>query len=163
MNKALIYVRASDCRDRYHSVHWLKINRVVPMASPQLYVIFLLSLYSVCILKEVNATSYKGAMLFEDGSLNFANFVPFFNHTLINNSAVVESRAVKDQEECIETCTENANCRSVNFKTIPDANGKYNCQLLDTDKFAEKNNRFIASWDFHHFSFTVCQYCNFMK
>ena len=102
-------------------------------------------------------------MLFEDGSLNFANFVPFFNHTLINNSAVVESRAVKDQEECIETCTENANCRSVNFKTIPDANGKYNCQLLDTDKFAEKNNRFIASLDFHHFSFTVCQYCNFMK
>ena len=131
-------------------------------SSPVCYLLFLLSLCFVCISKEVNATSYKGAKLFDEGILNFANFVPFFNHTLITeDSAVVESRAVKDQEGCIETCAENANCRSLNFKTIHDANGKYNCQILNTDKFAERNNKFIASLDFHHFSFTVCQYCSF--
>ena len=126
------------------------------MASSLCYYIFILFLRSVCTAKETNATRYKGRIEFDDGILNFVNFVAFFNHRLINDSAVVESRAVKNEEECIETCTENANCRSVNFKTIPDANGKYNCQILGTDKFADTSDSFVPSLDFHHFSFTVC-------
>ena len=104
--------------------------------------------------KEANATSFKGATEFAGGILSYSSFVPFFNHKL-NHSAVVESREVEDEEECIAACTENDICRSVNLKTIRDEHGKYSCQILNTDKFIS-HNLFVESLDFHHYSFTVC-------
>ena len=102
----------------------------------------------------INVTSFKGAKEFAGGILSYASFVPFFNHKL-NHSAVVETRGVEDEEECIAACTEKDICRSVNFKTTRDENGKYSCQILDTDKFIS-HNLFVASLDFHHYSFMVC-------
>ena len=111
--------------------------------------IFLLCASSV---REGNATIFKGAMEFAGGILNFANFAQFLNHKL--NATVKESRTVVSDKECILACTESLNCRSLNIKITPDANRKYTCQILDTDKFVS-HDLFAATSEFHHYSCTV--------
>ena len=136
------------------------------MGLPLPYFTVCLSL-SFCVItaKGANGTSFKGTKESAGGILSYASFVPFFNHKL-NHSAVVETRGVYAEEECIAACTERDICRSVNFKTTRDENGKYSCQILDTDKFLS-HNLFVASLDFHHYSFTVCcltiNHVNFTK
>lgn len=127
--------------------------KLMGLPSPYFTVSLYLS-FGLITAKEANVTSFKGTKEFAGGILSYASFVPFFNHKL-NHSAVVETRGVEDEEECIEACTEKDICRSVNFKKTRDENGKYSCQILDTDKFIS-HNLFIASLDFHHYSFTVC-------
>ena len=100
----------------------------------------------------VQSSCFKGSMDFADGILIYANFVPFPHHKL--NSTPVESRAVYSKQDCIAACTESSQCRSLNFKPVPDANNKFICQLLDTDKF-NSSELFNTSLDFHHYSFTV--------
>ena len=101
---------------------------------------------------KVKSTSFKGSTAFDDGILLYANFFPFPHHKL--NSTPVESRAVDGEQNCIAACTESSQCRSLNFKSVADANGKFSCHLLDTDKF-NSSELFNASLDFHHYSFTV--------
>ncbi|XP_078381756.1 uncharacterized protein LOC144664477 isoform X2 [Oculina patagonica] len=102
--------------------------------------------------KKVNSTSFKNSIDVADGILVYANFFPFPHHKL--NSTPVESRAVSGEQDCITACTESSQCRSLNFKPVPDKNGKYICHLLDNDKF-NSSELFNASLDFHHYSFTA--------
>ena len=106
-------------------------------------------------------SSFKGTMDVSNGILVYANFVPFPHHKL--NSTPVESRAVYSEQDCIAACTESSQCRSLNFKPVPDSNNKFICQLLDTDKF-NSSELFNRSLDFHHYSFTVSEYnlCSFI-
>ncbi|KAL9965637.1 hypothetical protein ACROYT_G029467 [Oculina patagonica] len=91
-------------------------------------------------------------MDFAGGILVYANFFPFPHHKL--NSTPVESHAVSGEQDCIAACTESSQCRSLNFKPVPDENGKFICHLLDTDKF-NSSQLFHASVDFHHYSFAA--------
>ncbi|XP_068735953.1 uncharacterized protein [Montipora capricornis] len=114
-------------------------------------------LYScfVFLAKYVAATSFKGTIEYGDGDvIRYANFVPFYNHKL--NHSVGETRMVNSEEECIEICTEIEHCLSVNFKTTPKANAnkKYICEVLNTDKF-NSYDFFVAALDFNHYSFTT--------
>ncbi|KAL9965642.1 hypothetical protein ACROYT_G029473 [Oculina patagonica] len=102
--------------------------------------------------RNANSTSFKDSIDVADGILVYANFFPFPHHKL--NSTPVESRAVSGEQDCIAACTESSQCRSLNFKPVPDANGKFICHLLDTDKF-NSSELFNASLDFHHYSFTA--------
>lgn len=129
-------------------------SRRVPMAFHLSCLIFLVFLPSICMPAEIKAPSFKGEMDFTGGIINYANFIRFLNHKL-NHSEVVEARAVRDEDECMAACTENSNCRSLNFKTTPDADGKHTCQILDADKFVS-HDLFVSSGDFHHYSCTVC-------
>ncbi|XP_078381758.1 uncharacterized protein LOC144664478 isoform X1 [Oculina patagonica] len=97
-------------------------------------------------------TSFKGSVDVADGILVYANFFPFPHHKL--NSTPVESRAVSGDQDCIAACAESSQCRSLNFKPVPDENGKFICHLLDTDKF-NSSELFNASVDFHHYSFAA--------
>lgn len=111
---------------------------------------------SFCVsLYAAQPSSFKGAIDVADGILVYANFFSFPHHKL--NSTPIESRTVYDEQECIAACTESSQCRSSNFRTILDANGKFLCQLLDTDKF-NLSESFNASLDFHHHSLTVSTY-----
>ena len=111
---------------------------------------------SLCVsLYLSQPSSFKGAIDVPDGILVYANFFPFPHHKL--NSTPIESRTVYGEQDCISACTESSQCRSLNFRTVPGANGKFLCQLLDTDKF-NLSESFNASLDFHHHSFTVSRH-----
>ena len=111
---------------------------------------------SLCVsLYLSQPSSFKGAIDVPDGILVYANFFPFPHHKL--NSTPIESRTVYGEQDCIAACTESSQCRSLNFRTVPGANGKFLCQLLDTDKF-NLSESFNASLDFHHHSFTVSRH-----
>ncbi|KAL9965638.1 hypothetical protein ACROYT_G029468 [Oculina patagonica] len=97
-------------------------------------------------------TNFKDSIDVADGIVVYANFFPFPHHKL--NSTPVESRAVSGEQDCIVACTESSQCRSLNFKPVPDENGKFICHLLDTDKF-NSSELFHASVDFHHYSFAA--------
>lgn len=104
------------------------------------------------MLSVVKSTNVKGSFDTANGTFMFANPVPFYHHQL--SSAQVESQEVKDVEECIFACGKTTQCHSVNFKTAAEANGKFLCHLLDTDKFVSPV-LFTESLDFHHYSFKV--------
>ena len=108
---------------------------------------------SLCVsLYVAQSVSFKGVIDVADGILVYANFFPFQHHKL--NSTPIESRTVYGEQDCISACTESSQCRSLNFRTIPDANGKFLCQLLDTNKF-NLSELFTTSLEFNHHSFTV--------
>jgi hypothetical protein len=108
---------------------------------------------SFCMsLYEAQSSSFKGVTDVADGILLYANFFSFPHHKL--NSTPIESRTVYGEQDCIAACTESSQCRSLNFRPVPDANGQFLCHLLDTDKF-NSSELFNASLEFHHYSFTV--------
>ena len=110
-------------------------------------------IYSLCMsLYVAQSLSFKGVIDVADGILVYGNFFSFPHHKL--NSTPIESRTVYGEQDCIAACTESSQCRSLNFRLVPDANGKFLCQLLDTDKLF-LSELFNASLDFHHHSFTV--------
>ena len=61
---------------------------------------------------------------------------------------------VYGEQDCLQACTENPRCRSLNFKEGSQLHGKLLCELLDTDKF-KSLKLFVASSDSHHFGVTV--------
>ena len=110
----------------------------------------------LCLLNVVKSTNFKGSFdTTGAGTLQFANPVSFHRHQL--NSAPIESQEVEDEEGCVFACAKVAQCQSVNFKTVAEANGKFICHLLDADKFIfpELLNKSV---EYHHYSFTVSQF-----
>ena len=98
-------------------------------------------------------TTFKGAVKFSHGDfITYANFVPFHNHKL--NHSLAETRMVNSELDCIETCSDNDSCLSANFKTTPEANNKFVCEVLTTNKFTSYK-LFMAALGFNHYSFTV--------
>ncbi|XP_044181869.1 uncharacterized protein LOC122962699 [Acropora millepora] len=96
--------------------------------------------------------TYKGAVQFSDGNfITYANFVPFYNHKL--NYSLSETRMVNGELDCIETCSDNDSCLSANFKTTPEANNKFVCEVLTTNKFITYK-LFVPALGFNHYSFT---------
>ena len=101
--------------------------------------------------KEAIFTDYKSSLDVSDGILSFANLFSFPNYLL--NATPFESLFVYGEQDCLQACTENPRCRSLNFKGSK-VRGKFLCNLLDTDKF-KSLKLFGATLDFHHFSVTV--------
>lgn len=114
------------------------------------YSIFLLFAFP---LREGKDRYFKGTIKFPGAILKYANFAQFRNHTL-KTTVVMETRTVMSDEECLLSCSESPNCRSLNFNTTPDGQGRHLCQILDTDKFVSHFD-FVVSSEFHHFSCTV--------
>ena len=101
--------------------------------------------------KEAIFTDYKSSVDVSNGILSFANLFSFPNYLL--NATPFESLFVYGEQDCLQACTENPRCRSLNFKGSK-VRGKFLCNLLDTDKF-KSLKLFGATLDFHHFSLTV--------
>ena len=102
--------------------------------------------------KEAIFTDYKSSLDVSDGILDFANLFSFPNYLL--NATPFVSLFVCGEQDCLQACTENPRCRSLNFKEGSQLHGKLLCELLDTDKF-KSLKLFVPSLDFHHFSATV--------
>ncbi|RMX59367.1 hypothetical protein pdam_00016365 [Pocillopora damicornis] len=101
--------------------------------------------------KEAIFTDYKSSVDVSNGILSFANLFSFPNYLL--NATPFESLFVYGEQDCLQACTENPRCRSLNFKGSK-VRGKFLCNLLDTDKF-KSLKLFGATLDFHHFSVTA--------
>ena len=122
--------------------------------------LFLLNVLYTCVVflgKDVTVSTaentFKGAVKFSDGNfITYANFVPFYNHKL--SHSLSETRMVNDELDCMETCLDNDSCLSANFKTIPEANNKFVCEVLTTNKFTSYK-LFVPTLGFNHYSFTV--------
>ncbi|KAK2559870.1 hypothetical protein P5673_017432 [Acropora cervicornis] len=124
-----------------------------------LHFLFLSNFLYTCLVflgKDVTVfateATYKGAVQFSDGNfITYANFVPFYNHKL--NYSLSETRMVNGELDCIETCSDNSSCLSANFKTTPEANNKFVCEVLTTNKFISYK-LFVPALGFNHYSFT---------
>ena len=81
-----------------------------------------------------------------------ANFVEHL-HTILNVSAIILHK-VSDALSCAFNCLENARCISYNVAVFPDADGKYECQLLATDKYNSSDN-LTSTKEFNHYSVQV--------
>ena len=108
---------------------------------------FLLNILYTCVVflgKHVTVSAaeatFKGAVQFSDGNfITYTNFVPFYNHKL--NHSLSETRMVNS-------------CLSANFKTTPEANNKFVCEVLTTNKFISYK-LLVPALGFNHYSFTV--------
>ena len=119
----------------------------------KLYSVYFVALCGLVLFKTAEPTNFKGSIDADDGILFYANVFPFSHQKL--NSTPFESRKVNGEQDCIALCTESPRCRSLNFKLVPEANGKFNCDLLDTDKFSSSEVFLNTTLEFYHYSMTV--------
>ena len=64
-------------------------------------------------------------------------------------------------KECAINCLNAPACASLNVASFPDADGKFQCELLNDDKY-NNLNQLISARNYHHFSIKVCHlyYCH---
>ena len=58
---------------------------------------------------------------------------------------------VDNMPECSFACLDIPSCFSFNLGTTPEANDRFRCQILPSDKY-NNSNKFVHSLIFHHFS-----------
>ena len=81
-----------------------------------------------------------------------ANFVKH-PHTFLDVSPIAIKR-VHDALYCAFNCLRKGRCFSFNVAVFPDADGKYECQLLATDKYNSSDN-LTSTKEFNHHSILV--------
>ena len=67
----------------------------------------------------------------------------------------LESLLVKDLLHCGFLCKKDIACLSYNFGLVENSAGYHVCELLGTRKELSDSHNFIASPNFHHYSFKV--------
>ena len=65
------------------------------------------------------------------------------------------STLVISYKECAINCLNVPACASFNVASFPDADGKFQCELLNNDKY-NNLNQLISAQNYHHFSIKVC-------
>ena len=63
---------------------------------------------------------------------------------------------VDNMPECSFACLDIPSCFSFNLGTTPEANDRFRCELLPSDKY-NNSNKFVHSLIFHHFSIAVSE------
>ena len=63
---------------------------------------------------------------------------------------------VDNMPECSFACLDISSCFSFNLGTTPEANDRFLCELLPSDKY-NNSNKFVHSLIFHHFSIAVSE------
>lgn len=65
------------------------------------------------------------------------------------------STLVISYKECAVNCLKAPGCASFNVASLPNADGKFQCELLNDDKY-NNLNQLISAQNYHHFSIKVC-------
>ena len=63
---------------------------------------------------------------------------------------------VDNMAECSFACLDIPSCFSFNLGTTPEANDRFRCELLPSDKY-NNSDKFVHSLIFHHFSMAVSE------
>lgn len=65
------------------------------------------------------------------------------------------STLVISYKECAMNCLNSPACASFNVASFPHADSKFQCELLNDDKY-NNLNQLISARNYHHFSIKVC-------
>ena len=108
---------------------------------------------TVCtVIFITKVTAHEQESLHRDSEHRHANFVEHRNTIL--DVRIMKSIEVHDALYCAFVCLGNNRCVSYNSAVFPDANGKFQCQLLATDKYRSSKS-LKSSRKFHHYSIMV--------
>ena len=75
----------------------------------------------------------------KDPDMNAINFAKAINGKRLNGS-VFQNISVDSEMFCQLACVKNIRCLSYNYGTTNDTEGKFNCQLSDSDRFTSHEN-----------------------
>ena len=106
----------------------------------------------VVIFIMIKVTVQQDETLYRGSEQRHASFVEHL-HSVLDVSAMI-SHKVCDALYCAFSCLRNARCFSFNVATFPDADGNYECQLLDTDRY-NSSSHWKPSKKFNHHSIPV--------
>ena len=108
---------------------------------------------TVCtVILIMKVTAHEQESLHRDSKHRHANFVEHRN--TIFDVRIIKSIEVHDALYCAFMCLGNNRCVSYNSAVFPDANGKFQCQLLASDKY-HSSKSLKSSRKFHHYSIMV--------
>ncbi|KAL9963301.1 hypothetical protein ACROYT_G032488 [Oculina patagonica] len=66
--------------------------------------------------------------------------------------SVGSSSLVSNYRECALSCVNNPPCSSFNVASSPRSDGKYQCELLNEDKYSANPSQLVSSQKYHHYS-----------
>ncbi|XP_015751579.1 PREDICTED: uncharacterized protein LOC107331498 isoform X2 [Acropora digitifera] len=117
-------------------------------------------LVSVFVLSSVLATEQKepDKVVSRDGPNRGVSYVNFVEEKFSYlNITALGGDFVDNMPECSFACLDIPSCFSFNLGTTPEANDRFRCELLPSDKY-NNSNKFVHSLIFHHFSIaTPCR------
>ena len=70
------------------------------------------------------------------------------------NLVPLDSTSVKEPLECSFLCVNHSSCFSTNLAAFCDQEGKFKCELLQSDKY-NNSNKFVENSAYHHLSIKV--------
>ena len=109
--------------------------------------------FTVCtVIFITKVTAHEQESLHRDSEHRHANFVEHRNTIL--DVRIMKSIEVHDALYCGFRCLGNSQCISYKSAVFPDANGKFQCQLLATDNYRSSKS-LKSSRKFHHYSIMV--------
>ncbi|KAK3736066.1 hypothetical protein QZH41_008641, partial [Actinostola sp. cb2023] len=116
--------------------------------------VWILSCYSIqtkCDNLDVIKYSAANTSLVRDTKtgLNLANFVKLQNKYL--SATPFKVLQLKKKEACLLRCIADLNCLSLNVAKLPDSNGQYKCELLNTTMLDTPSKQ-TSNNNFHHFA-----------
>ena len=118
------------------------MNRLV---TPILCAVFIL-------IRVMTAKAHQQADLFRDSKLQYVNFVKHGETVL--DAPMITSTAFHDALYCALECLTHDQCISYNSAVFPDAENKFKCQLLATDKYRSSKS-LRSNKEFNHYSIKV--------
>ncbi|XP_022805676.1 fibropellin-1-like [Stylophora pistillata] len=86
----------------------------------------------------------------EENQIFFGNFILDKFHRL--QVTVGSSSVVSNYRECAFSCLENPPCSSLNVASSPHSDGKFQCELLNEDKYSARPGQLVSSQEYHHYS-----------
>ncbi|KAL9963300.1 hypothetical protein ACROYT_G032487 [Oculina patagonica] len=82
--------------------------------------------------------------------VSYGNFAVDKFHRL--QVSVGSSSLVSNYRECALSCVNNPPCSSFNVASSPRSDGKYQCELLNEDKYSANPGQLVSSQKYHHYS-----------
>ena len=104
------------------------------------------------VILVIKVAAQQQESLYRGSEHRHANFVEH-PRTFLDVSAIAIKR-VHDALYCAFNCLRKGRCFSFNVAVFPDADGKYECQLLATDKYSSSHN-LKSTKEFNHHSILV--------
>ena len=106
-------------------------------------------LFAKCFYTSTSAQYFRRDS--DHDTVNFAHFVNNPSQRL--NGAVLVTFMVLSPTECAYQCINNQDCYSFNFATSS-LDGRYSCELLNTDKFFNSDD-LVCHAGFDHYNIKV--------
>jgi len=95
----------------------------------------------------------KRCVHLQGNRVSYGNFAVDKFHRL--QVSVGSSSAVSNYRECALSCVNAPPCSSFNVASSPRSDGKYQCELLNEDKYSANPGQLVSSQDYHHYSIKV--------